>query len=268
MTRLCDTCSQPYEAKRPHSRFCSGTCRVRAGRRGLSGDRPEVKGYGHRPCTVCGGPMKLGPTSASTGNAHRACRGMASRTCPDCGGTKHPGGDRCRRCRDAAQRIRPDDDSRVRRRQRERLAPGLSASERDRLQAKWRRQGRRCAYCDDLADTIDHAVPLVRGGTNFEGNLVPACRACNSGKQARLLIEWRSRRPAARTYSPRRQAKASPPRIEPIRGEQLEMFRACVCGMAHSRNSDFCSERCQARSRYRLKVGIPLAARPYEVRAA
>jgi hypothetical protein len=31
----------------------------------------------------------------------------------------------------------------------------------------------------------------VRGGTNYEGNLTPACKQCNSSKAARLLVEWR-----------------------------------------------------------------------------
>lgn len=29
MTRPCDVCSKPYDAKRPNSRFCSATCRQR-----------------------------------------------------------------------------------------------------------------------------------------------------------------------------------------------------------------------------------------------
>jgi 5-methylcytosine-specific restriction endonuclease McrA len=41
--------------------------------------------------------------------------------------------------------------------------------------------------------TIDHIVPLARGGTNYEGNLTPACRPCNSSKGTLLLVEWRKR---------------------------------------------------------------------------
>lgn len=298
MIRPCDRCQRPYEAKTRRSKYCSSSCRamaskarrsplmVRASRRlpsppqcshcGKDMGSPYVRSDRcstcranpgrHTTCRLCGEPMKLSSSSASTGNAHRDCRRLASSTCPDCAGVKHPSADRCRRCRDAAQRIRPDDDCRVRRGQRERLAPGMTVSARDRLLARWLRQGRRCTYCDDLADTIDHVVPLVRGGTNYEGNLVPACRRCNSAKQARLLAEWRAGRRAGRTYSPTRQRK--PSRIEPILGEQGEMFRVCVCGMAHGRSSDYCSERCLARSKYRLKVGIPLGAPPYAIRAA
>lgn len=49
------------------------------------------------------------------------------------------------------------------------------------------RRGRfRCHYCGasaaDVALEIDHVVPVARGGTNAESNLVPACLACNRGK--------------------------------------------------------------------------------------
>lgn len=40
--RPCDSCGKEYDAKRPVSRFCSGTCRKRAQRAGLSGPVPTV----------------------------------------------------------------------------------------------------------------------------------------------------------------------------------------------------------------------------------
>jgi len=52
----------------------------------------------------------------------------------------------------------------------------------------------RCHYCRaevaprDL--TLDHIVPLVRGGRSSRGNCVPACKECNSRKQSLLPIEW------------------------------------------------------------------------------
>lgn len=36
----------------------------------------------------------------------------------------------------------------------------------------------------------DHVVPLSRGGSNSIGNIVAACRSCNSSKSAMLLVEW------------------------------------------------------------------------------
>lgn len=46
--------------------------------------------------------------------------------------------------------------------------------------------GCRCAYChvelDRNSATIDHAIPISRGGTNWPSNLVPACLRCNIRK--------------------------------------------------------------------------------------
>lgn len=53
------------------------------------------------------------------------------------------------------------------------------------------RHQHRCFYCKrDGEITMDHVVPLSRGGTNTIGNVVPACRSCNSSKCNRLLVEW------------------------------------------------------------------------------
>ena len=49
----------------------------------------------------------------------------------------------------------------------------------------------RCVYCgeqfpvDEL--TLDHVEPRVRGGDRSEGNLVTACKACNTLKGHRRL---------------------------------------------------------------------------------
>src|SRR4051795_10318657 len=45
-----------------------------------------------------------------------------------------------------------------------------------------RRDSRRCGYCGQRADTIDHVVPRSRGGTHSWENCVAACRMCNSRK--------------------------------------------------------------------------------------
>lgn len=48
------------------------------------------------------------------------------------------------------------------------------------------RDGYRCVYCGAQFDaselTLDHIQPRVRGGDRSEGNLVTACRACNTLK--------------------------------------------------------------------------------------
>ena len=73
--------------------------------------------------------------------------------------------------------------------------------ERDwrRLLERW---GHRCAYCGSRSGrlSMDHVIPLSRGGRHTIGNLLPACRSCNSSKGDSLLIEWRLRTSRGVTY--------------------------------------------------------------------
>jgi len=45
----------------------------------------------------------------------------------------------------------------------------------------------RCAYCSrlDVKLTMDHVIPVSRGGKHEAENVVPACRSCNSRKNNR-----------------------------------------------------------------------------------
>lgn len=60
----------------------------------------------------------------------------------------------------------------------------------------WKRQCAKglCHYCNKAvkaADlTMDHVVPLVRGGRSTRGNVVAACKDCNTKKQSLLPMEW------------------------------------------------------------------------------
>lgn len=38
--------------------------------------------------------------------------------------------------------------------------------------------------------TLDHVVPVTRGGKSTKGNVVPACKECNNKKKYMLPIEW------------------------------------------------------------------------------
>jgi len=51
-----------------------------------------------------------------------------------------------------------------------------------------------CSYCFLEAKTIDHVVPLNKGGLNEIENLVPACNSCNSSKQDQHLTFWLARK--------------------------------------------------------------------------
>ncbi len=54
------------------------------------------------------------------------------------------------------------------------------------------RQDGKCAYCMvNEANSIDHIVPLSKGGSNFIGNILPVCGYCNSSKSSKTLYEWK-----------------------------------------------------------------------------
>lgn len=49
-----------------------------------------------------------------------------------------------------------------------------------------------CFSCGSSAQiTMDHIIPIDRGGTHSIGNLMPLCRPCNSSKHDRTLTEWK-----------------------------------------------------------------------------
>ncbi|MFP5212608.1 MAG: HNH endonuclease [Acidobacteriota bacterium] len=60
----------------------------------------------------------------------------------------------------------------------------------------WQRQTGKglCRYCGKSTPpgelTMDHLVPLIRGGRSTRGNVVAACKECNNRKKYLLPIEW------------------------------------------------------------------------------
>ena len=51
-----------------------------------------------------------------------------------------------------------------------------------------------CYYCGSRIPpkelTMDHIVPVARGGRSTKGNVVPACKICNNAKSQLLPMEW------------------------------------------------------------------------------
>jgi len=49
-----------------------------------------------------------------------------------------------------------------------------------------------CSYCGEKSSnlTVDHIVPISRGGKNALSNMVPACPHCNCSKNNKDLIDW------------------------------------------------------------------------------
>ncbi len=60
----------------------------------------------------------------------------------------------------------------------------------------WKRRlsAGRCYYCGKECApnelSMDHIVPLIRGGKSTKGNTVPACKGCNNRKKHMLPVEW------------------------------------------------------------------------------
>lgn len=49
-----------------------------------------------------------------------------------------------------------------------------------------------CHYCDKEAKlTLDHVIPLSRGGKHSKDNVVPACAHCNNSKGTKTVEAWK-----------------------------------------------------------------------------
>jgi len=80
---------------------------------------------------------------------------------------------RCAECLDSNARDRPSATER-----------GYGASWR-RLSRKLREQQPWCSQCGTPSDlTVDHIIPLSKGGTNDLANLRVLCRPCNSSRRS------------------------------------------------------------------------------------
>jgi 5-methylcytosine-specific restriction endonuclease McrA len=47
-----------------------------------------------------------------------------------------------------------------------------------------------CAYCNERAESEDHVVPLINGGTDDIMNIAPACLRCNKRKNDTEMLVW------------------------------------------------------------------------------
>jgi 5-methylcytosine-specific restriction protein A len=62
--------------------------------------------------------------------------------------------------------------------------------------SQWWKRKRAAGFCYHCSEkfpprelTMDHLVPISRGGKSTKGNLVPSCKKCNSDRKYRLPFE-------------------------------------------------------------------------------
>lgn len=81
------------------------------------------------------------------------------------------------------------------------VSPATLRKEKDKARALrktqwWQRQVQKevCYYCHRPTParelTMDHVIPLIRGGRSSRNNIVPACKDCNNKKRYLLPWEW------------------------------------------------------------------------------
>lgn len=63
-----------------------------------------------------------------------------------------------------------------------------------------------CYYCNGPVTaktaTMDHILPVSRGGRSVAGNVVVACKPCNTAKKDQLTSEWEEFLEKSRTVTP------------------------------------------------------------------
>ena len=69
----------------------------------------------------------------------------------------------------------------------------ITAAEWDGLKAQY---AGCCAYCGrpEPNPTMDHVVPLIKGGDHTVDNIVPACGSCNASKCNDEVTGWLRRK--------------------------------------------------------------------------
>ena len=177
LTKICERCLQPFPTKNRLQRFCSGRCRAFAVVR--RGPRGGVR-HTWRDCQLC--RVSFQPKYPQ----HIFCSGQ------------------CSQQYQKQQRWLPNDERRVLRRtsnRKQRVARKTYGCRHEL--GRWRRICERdhwlCHIClKPIEDTmiqrrraespsVDHVVPLSRGGSDDDANVRAAHYGCNSRKRNRLV---------------------------------------------------------------------------------
>ncbi len=65
-----------------------------------------------------------------------------------------------------------------------------------------------CYYCGNRVSpkdlTMDHVVPIIRGGKSTKSNIVACCKECNNKKKYMLPFEWEEYLTKLNSFDPER----------------------------------------------------------------
>lgn len=175
----CGTTFTPYRLV--NNRFCSTACRKRNGR--TSSKAPKT-------CPQCQAAFSPEKSMKQT-YCSNTCRTSANRARVAADEERRAARRESQRAysRTEAYRI-VQRSAKARRRAAERVGT-ITVAEWTALVARFQSA---CAYCgaQNVKLTMDHVVPLARGGAHSLSNVVPACRPCNSAKCDR---DWSDKLP-------------------------------------------------------------------------
>lgn len=179
-------CALPYHA--------NGYCGMHAQRHRRTGSPTAVRRLVRTICIIdgCGqAHMALGYCNPHYNRVWR----LGSPTniiCQSCGQAfERPLGQRGSRAYCGPCFASLDDPTTVRRRRLRAASADLTLADR-RMAAEYRAiiSVDPCVYCGGATEAIDHIVSARDGGSDSWDNLAPACRRCNSSKNARPLLTF------------------------------------------------------------------------------
>jgi 5-methylcytosine-specific restriction endonuclease McrA/predicted nucleic acid-binding Zn ribbon protein len=211
--RPCDYCGEPLPADAPsYRRFCNATCQGRNARgivvptgrqcvdcgKAIPDGAHPLRRFCDRSCKTRDAYKRNRVVITARVNAWKARNEAHTKAWHAAYRERHREYLSASQRRDYRRDPLPWKNARDRRRALLAQGAGVVTS------ADWRKLVARfdgcCAYCGQrCTPTMEHVVPLSRGGRHAIGNLIPACLKCNLSKNNRFIMEWRLGRSAPRT---------------------------------------------------------------------